>query len=266
MARQRSILNLKGTLGELTFYERKGKSYVRRRGTLTKDRIMKDPQFIRTRENMKEFTGAANVANRLRFSFSSLNEQLGGTTVHARLTGLFRRISNKGEGKRGRRSIDVLANKDYLKRFEFNEEKAFTYVFTAFYDPPTIDENRNEVRWTVPPFNLETELKFPVGCTHYQFVLATAVLCDHEFDVEQDRYVPVDDSLMQLRSVVETELLEAETPVTTAIPMVTNLGLAEPLPETAISITVTGVLFYQESNGELYPLKSEQALRITNVS
>ena len=55
MAKQKGFINLEGTLGGLTFYKSEGESFVKTAGGISKDRILKEARFKRTRENMSEF-------------------------------------------------------------------------------------------------------------------------------------------------------------------------------------------------------------------
>ena len=61
MAVNNSFLKLKGGLGGLSFYEAGGENRVREKGGIDRDRIMNDPDFKRTRENMSEFGGSAKL-------------------------------------------------------------------------------------------------------------------------------------------------------------------------------------------------------------
>ena len=250
----------------MNFYQRKGLHYVRKKGGVDRDRILNDPNFARVRENMNEFTAASIAATFLRKSLNSLVKQLGGTTVQARLMRIFRKIINKGGGQAGRRNIELLANKLLFTDFQFNEDKKFDSIFTAFTDPPTIDENRSVVTWTIPPFDLENELEMPSGTTHYRFVLATVSLSDYAYNEGTETYTAVTDPAFIKRAVAYSDYLDASTPLTAGIPLSTDLQLAEALPDTAISITVAGVLFYKQVNDTYLSLKSEQALQVVHVA
>jgi len=250
MALQRSFVKMKGTLDDLTFFERKGKHYIRRKGTLDKDRIMKDKQFARTRENMSEFRAAANVSKAFRDLFISLLNQLGGSTTHARLTGKFRKALSNGDGKPGQRDINLGPNLFLFDKFEFNEDKAFSNVFGAFYNRPTIDENRSVVSWTVPVFDIENELTVPVGTTHYRFAMATVIVSDHKFNEQANAYYAITHEDFIQKAVAFSPYLEANEAPTAPIPLQTDMGFEEPLPATASSFTVVGVLFYKQVNGE----------------
>ena len=52
MAKQQSFLKVAGTLDGLTFYKSVDGHLVRTKGGVSKGRIMNDPAYIRTRENI----------------------------------------------------------------------------------------------------------------------------------------------------------------------------------------------------------------------
>lgn len=59
MAKADGILNIESTVDNLTFFKKDGKSFVRRKWGVSKQRIETDPNFVRTRENMNEFKQSA---------------------------------------------------------------------------------------------------------------------------------------------------------------------------------------------------------------
>ena len=55
MARQKGIIKLKGTIGDITFYKTQDGHLAREKGGIDASRIASDPAFQRTRENGSEF-------------------------------------------------------------------------------------------------------------------------------------------------------------------------------------------------------------------
>jgi hypothetical protein len=82
MAKQSSYIKLEGTIGDLSFYKNRDSNYIaRRKGGVTKDRLLNDPRFERTRENMKEFSRAASAAKFLKNAFREIEIKSNGGTV-----------------------------------------------------------------------------------------------------------------------------------------------------------------------------------------
>jgi hypothetical protein len=264
--KQKGIIKFRGTYDDVTFYEKDGRYLARKKGNLDKERIMNDKQFARTRENMKEFGAAAHIGKQFRETLTALIDKLGGRLTSARLTGIFRRIASQGSGKRGQRPFNLFPNKQFLNGFEFNDKRAFSNVLGALLDDPVIDANRNEVVWNIPAFELGTELKFPESATHYQIVMATTTLSDFVYDGTKKVYEEVEPALSGKRSVAMTDYLSTDVVLSDAVTLTTDLGLTEALPETLISITVVGVLFFLEQDGDMVPVNGAKALKIGLVA
>ena len=64
MARQKGIVKLKGTIGDITFYKTQDGHLAREKGGVDASRIKNDPAFQRTRENGSEF-GRAGKAGKV---------------------------------------------------------------------------------------------------------------------------------------------------------------------------------------------------------
>ena len=72
MAREMSILKLRGKLDGMSFYKNSEGHFVRAKGGVERNRIMNDPNYERTRENMSEFGTIASSGKLLRNSISIL--------------------------------------------------------------------------------------------------------------------------------------------------------------------------------------------------
>jgi len=64
MARQKGIIKLKGTIGDITFYKTQDGHLAREKGGIDANRIKNDPAFQRTLENGSEF-GRAGKAGKI---------------------------------------------------------------------------------------------------------------------------------------------------------------------------------------------------------
>lgn len=93
MAKQSSYIKLEGTIGDLSFYKNRDSKYIaRRKGGVTKDRLLNDPRFERTRENMKEFSRAASAAKFLKNAFREIEIKSNGGKLHNRLYTLANKV------------------------------------------------------------------------------------------------------------------------------------------------------------------------------
>jgi hypothetical protein len=264
-AQQKGIIKLRGTLGGLTFYEAQGENLVKTISSVSKDRILQDPDYKRTRENMAEFGGSAKAGKAFRMGFANVAKLMGDRYLTGRLTGLMKRINTLGAGARGERSINILPNKEVLENFEFNPSSSLGAVFFA---PNTItaDANRNVLTWSIPDFNTDNYINAPEGATHFTLVLAAAVLSDYTFVNPGLGYEPTNPAENETNGLMFSSEIPLGGMVGSATTLTVNLGFASALPATVGVLVAVGVVFYQEVNGNYYELASDNAMRIGLVA
>ncbi|MCU0359761.1 MAG: hypothetical protein MUF75_03425 [Bacteroidia bacterium] len=166
MARQRGIIKLKGTIGDITFYKTQDGNLAREKGGVDGDRIANDPAFVRTRENGAEFGSAASAGKLLRDAIRPMLMSAGDNRVASRLTKVMTDVKNEDTtSARGLRNVGVaIVNptaKAFLKGFNFNIRAILgailfkPYNFTAGTGVITIGG--------LVPIN---DIAFPSGATH----------------------------------------------------------------------------------------------------
>lgn len=265
MAKQRSYIELEGTLGALTFYRADGEALVKRKSSIAKERIMNDPNFKRTRENMQEFGGAVMASKSLRHGVASVIKLMRDRNITGRLTGVMRDIVSLGTGLRGERKLEIMPNKFLIEGFEYNKTLSFESVFYAPFATPSIDVNRSKVTWTVPDFNTSDYVRAPEGATHFKLVLAITALSDFAYDAATNSYIAVNPDESELNATTYS----AEVPIGGLVGSDTvleaDLGLVAPLPATAGNVVSLGIVFYQEVNSLYYELASDNAMTIALI-
>ncbi len=125
MARQKGLIKLKGTIGDITFYKTKDGHLAKERTSLDGARILSDPAFVRTKENGQEFGSAAGDGKLLRRAVNPNMITAKDNRVTSRLTQLFVKILKlDGTSVRGARNVGVaivgLPAMALLKGFNFN--------------------------------------------------------------------------------------------------------------------------------------------------
>lgn len=265
MAKQRGFIQLDGSLGELTFFKKNGKNFVRLKGGVDKKRIETEANFKRTRENMREFGGSAKVGKALRFGYSQIIKSVSDSQVTGRLTGLFKRLNSAGSGERGARNFEIIANKALLTGFDFNKQRSLSRIFYPPYELPTADANRSVISWDIPDFNTSNFVRAPEGATHFKLILACTILSDYVYNTQQKSYEPVLVTENELHGIAYSDEIAIGGMVGGATNLSVDLGLANALPNTGGVVTALGILFYQEINGSFYELSSDNALQIVTV-
>lgn len=265
MALQKSFIKIKGSIGGLTFYESNGQDLIKTEGGVSKERILSDPNYRRTRENMQEFGAAAAVGKSFRVGFAGISKEMRTPGIAGRLTGVMKRMNRAGTGNRGERSFEILSNKQMLEGFEFQSKLPFRSVFYAPYDSPAIDVNRSVVTWSVPDFNTQNFIQIPNGATHARLILHASILSDYVFNAGEGAYRFVHPEENQKSVSAYSTEFALNGMVGNSIELTADLGLSTALPQTAAVLVGTGILFYQQINGLFYALANNNAFQIAKV-
>lgn len=139
MAYQKGSLKLEGKIGNLSFYQSKEKHLVRQNSGLSAKRVEKDPKFVRTRENNREFGQASNAAKQIRMAvrqalgelFVIFDDPSVVNRLNKRMLGI---IKADPQGDRGKRRITP-ENLKLLYGFSFNAAAPLQEVL---YVPPVV--------------------------------------------------------------------------------------------------------------------------------
>ena len=265
MAIQDSFIKIKGSLGGLTFYEKDGKSLIKTSSGVNKERIMTDPKYKRTRENMVEFGASAKIGKSFRAGFVPIRKIVGENTLTGRVTGMMKKINKAGIGVRGQRTFEIVANKNLIEGFEFKKDQKLSSIFYAPFSLPIIDVNRSIVDLVIPDFNTSNLINTPEGATHFKLVLSASVLSDMEYDVSEKLYKFVNPEENEINVMVFSNEIPIGGMVGGDINLQADLGFTSPLPTSAGVVIGFGILFYQEMNGEFYDLAGNNAMRIEMV-
>ena len=237
MARQKGIIKLKGTIGDITFYKTQDGHLAREKGGIDASRIASDPAFQRTRENGSEFGRAGKAGKMLRTALSPLLLNSADGRMVSRLTqAMVKVIQADTVSERGLRNV-IDGEAELLFGFEFNiRGKLGTSLFAPYV--ATIDRAAGEIKVDLLPFIPANMIAAPSGTTHFKIISGGA-----EVDFETETFVV---------SSSETAILPWDNTATAAIYQVNAVTPASTKP----LFLAVGVEFYQEINGQMYPLKN----------
>ena len=248
MAKQNGIIKLKGTIGGISFYKTSDGHLAREKGGVDKSRIANDPAFQRTRENGAEFGAAGKGGKIVRSAIRILLQNAKDKRVVSRLTtDLLKVVKTDATNERGLRTIQD-GNMDLLQGFEFNTNGK---LGSTLFAPTANTFNRvtGDAEVSIAPFAPKVRIAAPAGTTHFKMVTGVA-----ELDFANETSAFESD---------ETGILPYDNATTAAIDLLATVTVSSTLP----IIQVLGIEFYQEVNGQMYPLKngSYNALSIVKV-
>jgi hypothetical protein len=238
MARQDSINEILGTIGNLTYYKRKDGGYrLKRKSSISASRIKTEAAFVRTRENMSDFGRAGQNGKVLRKSVRSLLVLAKDLKVVSRLVKLIMAIFRTDTtSARGARNI-ISGDTTLLKGFDFNVHGKLGATFFAPYSD-AIDRAAGTLTLTIPAFDPALMIAAPEGTTHFRIVSAGSEVdfVNEIFntDIQQTAILPWNDTATSPISAVHT-VTAAST-----LPLLMHLGIQ----------------FFQLVGGTYYPLKN----------
>jgi hypothetical protein len=237
MARQKGIIKLKGTIGDITFYKTQDGHLAREKGGIDASRIKNDPAFQRTRENGSEFGRAGTAGKILRTALRAVLLNSADGRMVSRLTQqMVKVIQADVTSNRGSRNV-IDGEAELLAGFEFNiGGKLGTSLFAPYL--ASIDRATGQIKVTVPSFIPINMIAAPSGTTHFKIISAGA-----EIDFEAETFV-VENS--------ETEILAWDASASTVI---SQTNMVTPVSTKPLFLAL-GIEFFQEVNGQMYPLKN----------
>jgi len=239
MARQNGIIKLKGTIGDISFYKTSDGHLAREKGGIDASRIANDPAFQRTRENGSEFGAAGKGGKVLRNAIRILLQNAKDKRVVSRLTtDLLKVVKTDTVNERGLRTIQD-GDMALLNSFEFNINGKLGATLFVGYDKG-FDRVTGDATVGIAPFSPKIRIAAPSGTTHFKMVMGAA-----EVDFANETSVFESD---------ETAVLPYEAAKTAQIDLSASVTANSVLPV----IQVLGIEFYQEVNGQMYPVNRQQ--------
>ena len=249
MAKQKGIMKLEGTIGDITFYKSQDGYLAKGKGGIDGKRIATDPKFQRTRENGSEFGSAGKAGKVLRNALRVLLQNSSDNRMVSRLTKkMVEVIQADTTSTRGQRNV-IDGEAELLEGFEFNSNAQLSNTLYAPYTA-TIDRVAGTLKIALASFVPADMIAAPGGTTHFKIV-SSGVAIDFENEVFTS------DSKA-------SNVLVWDGTATAVI----NLNNALVANSTHPLFLILGIEFYQDVNGVKYPLKNGafNALAIAKVN
>jgi hypothetical protein len=249
MAKQKGIIKLEGTLGDITFFK-SGDGYIaREHAPVSASRIATDPAFERTRENNSEFSSAANAGKLVRDAVHVLLKDAKDRHTSPRLHKEMMNVLHSDDNSiRGQRKV-AWGNLELLQGFEFNAAALLSNTLFAPYTA-TINRAAGTLAVDIPSFIPANSVTAPAGSTHFKLVS-----CALEVNFADG---------ITVADIKSTDALPWNGIATAAISMAGKVTANSTQP----LFLLLGIQFLQVVNGIAYPLKSSafNSLGIIKVS
>jgi hypothetical protein len=237
MAQQKGTVQIQGTIGNLTFFKSIDGYMVKAKSQLSKERILSDPKFARTRENMAEFGNAGKSAKKLRTPFTGLLQSASDPRMVSRLTALCMKVlKTDATGKRGKRTV-AKGDMTLFSDFEFNNKGILSTTLLAPYTV-AFTRTTGDVQFSLPAFTPQLGIAAPQGATHYQLQLAAAAV---DFSAKKNTALQISSGVLPWDNTPTTDLA---------------LTLSLPANSTFPAFILLQVQFMEQLNTDYYALKN----------
>ncbi|MEP6734576.1 MAG: hypothetical protein ABJA70_03595 [Chryseolinea sp.] len=237
MAFQKGLINLEGRIDNLTFFQTKYGTVVRKKSGISGDRLKKDPVFVRARENMSEFGRSGKATKLIRAAFKTQIQNFGDDRFTQRLVQtIMRIIKSDNVNGRGERNF-VNGDVSQMLTMQFNMQAALQQSLLAPFTS-SIDRQTGRLIVEVPGFVPADKVSKSTGATHFRLIATAA-----ELDFAAEMRVSHEDVTHDLviGSQVETVKLMCQLPESSSKTLLLTLGIQ----------------FGQVSNGTFYPHKDK---------
>lgn len=237
MAKQKGIMKLEGTIGDITFYKTQDGYIAKENAPVSANRIATDPAFQRTRENNAEFGRAGKATKLLRNAIRTLLQNAKDSRVSSRLTAeMMKVVKADTTSTRGLRNV-LDGELELIQGFECNKNAKLGTTFYATYTP-AINRVAGTLSITAPAFIPADQVQAAAGTTHFKIISMGA-----EIDFENETFVTGTD---------ETAILPWDATATAPLNLVNTVTANSTHP----LFLLLGIQFFQQVNGINYPLKN----------
>lgn len=237
MAFQRSSVKLEGAIGDLTFYKVNEEYRVKQRGGHSKERLAKDPNFERVRENLSEFGHASNLAARLK---KSLKQSMGSSFELFNESSLTNRLTKRMNSilkadsisPRGERRVTA-ENFNLLHGFSVNSNAALKDTFFMQAAPVWLPYE-GLLRLRLPAFLPAAVMEIPKTASKFRFHLCAIEITDADDAIQG---ISTQSSLLATHQQQEEQSLDL---------VITAAGMDA-------FLVFMGISFYSEFAGYMVP-------------
>ena len=237
------------------------KTYAGEKGGASRDEILNNPVFARTRENMMEFEGCARIVKAIRRGLYNLIPEHTDTHFTSRLVALVKMINLKDDaGVRGKRAFSFSLNRPILRILTFHEKKKIDHQLRRSIST-SHPESRAEVTIRVNGLNPDPQL-VPASAQFYRVIIHISTISDRVYDENVQRYEPLSPA-DTMNAIAYSDYTAVNTPLNATLKAMFPEGTM--LDETATVLQCVGIEFYIRSGTGEYLRFSEGSMLVFDV-
>ena len=226
MARVKQFDVITGTIGNVSFYTRKGSTevFARAKGGTSKEKIKRNPEFANVRKNNKEFGGCSKISKQIRLSFFPIRNVADYNLAPA-LNSVVKNIQKMDEESAwGERSIRLSKYRSILTGFDFNRNNRFSSIIRIPLRWEIKRENQ-QAEITIPAFACSYGLYLPWKYASFRLVATLGIVSDFMLNPANQTYEPTHGDFSRPQKHTETAWFSTQA----SIPeQKLSLSLADP--------------------------------------
>ena len=176
-----------------------------------------------------------------------------------------RKVILLGDGLIGQRKLDIRKNGSLLEGFEFINSRPLVYSVGGIKEKPSLNKERNEVRWTSPTLNRREQITAPEEATHFTFKLGAGTVSNYEYNASKKKYVALERKFKNISVITESDPIALKQKTIAPVKMGVKLTEVTAIPDEVAVVTFVGVSFYRNVNGELLELSNSGGMKVLGV-
>lgn len=203
MAKISSIGKIPKRIGDFVTYPLDGDYIIRKKSGFTKKGMAKDPKYVRSRENAKEFGAVSRLSKNIRLALKEILPKSNNLSVCNGLTAIMRKVMCCDEvAERGNRSLEkgfeTTSGKSLFTGYDFNPNALFSSVFKGVY---RFDALSNLLYF--PAFDTVEAFVFPDGANYVGLRMGAL---QFDFDTSKSFFELTDWSFFRFESTITEDL------------------------------------------------------------
>jgi len=212
MAIVKGILQLQGTLENVTFYTRRGSDQIiaRTKRGPSKEKLATDPMYAKFRNHQQEWKGCAKFGSITRYAFGDLH-RLADYNLTPVLNGMGKTLMKlEPDIDPGKRHIRLSQHKLSLEGFNFNKKNPFNAVFRVEVTGQ-IDREKLLATVKVPRIKSDIDLSNIQRHPYFRLIIVIGTVSDMQYDESEKTYVPAVVGLHGTSKVVNSPWYPSKT-------------------------------------------------------
>ena len=199
MAIVKGVLQLQGSLENVTYYKRRGSDQIiaRTKQGPSKEKLATDPKYAGFRNHQREWKGCAKFGSLARYAFGGLH-RLADYNLTPVLNGMGKNLMKKEpDPNPGKRSIRLSEHKQGLEGFNFNKKNPFNTVLRVGITGQ-IDRENLLATVTIPRIKTDIDLVNIQRLPYFRIIAVIGTVADMYYDATENAYVP---AILELHGV-----------------------------------------------------------------